>query len=116
LWCAKCTILELFWYIQIMVNSNDAKRIIDHFHIGKLINFEDFRVYYKVTTNQGTFFILESEPIKGRETEQERSKTLEGIVGPNVRLLLPDYKGELNEYSSYAHYKGKYFSVYKLVE
>ncbi len=99
-----------------MISVDDAKRIIDHFHIGKLINFVDFQTFYKVITNQGTFFILYSESIKGRETEQERSKTLEDRMGSTERLLLPDYKGELNAYSSYAHYKDKYFSVYKLVE
>ncbi len=99
-----------------MITSTDAQRIIDHFHIGKIIGFDTFPSYYEVITNQGTFFILESEPVKGRETEQERSTILEGLVGSTERSLLPDYTGELNQDSSYAHYKDNYFSVYKLVE
>lgn len=108
--------VRTFWYHLYMISSSDAQRIIDHLHIGKLTDFEDCQTYYRVKTNQGTFFVLESDPIKGRATEQARSKTLERIVGSIERLLLPDYKGELNQDSSYAHYKDKYFSVYKLVE
>ncbi len=98
-----------------MLTFEDAKKIIDHFYIGRLITFEELDSYSKTETNQGVFFILASDPIEGRKTEQYRQSILEQTVGKVKRVLLSDSTGTMNPDSSYAHYKDRYFSVYKLV-
>lgn len=100
-----------------MIAFDDIQKILDHFRVGRLISFEDFEPIYLAKTKQGTFYILQSTPFEARKTEKERLKILEGTAKIKTeRLLRPDYTGKLNDDSSYAHYKDKYYSAYKLIK
>lgn len=99
-----------------MITLADAQRILDHFGgVGKLISFEKHPSYGIAITNQGTYYLLESDPLEAAKTEGVRVRHLKETVGEVTRLLLPDYTGELLDESSYAHHKHMYYSVYKLL-
>jgi hypothetical protein len=100
-----------------MMTHDDVQRILDHFGgVGRLISLEEYPSYIATKTTQGTFFILDAEPLEAVKTEEERRLLLEEVVGPVTRLLLPDHTGELRDGSAYAHYKHMYYSVYRLSE
>lgn len=96
-----------------MLNLDQAQKILDHFHQGKILSLDYSVYYYEIKTSNGIFYILQDDPLTARETEKIRSQKLKKLAGETERLLLPDYQRELHEYSSYAHVNGKYYSVYK---
>ena len=102
-----------------MIYKDEAQKILDHFHRGRIKRFESRIDFYEAETDQGIFFILWDLPSKARESEKSRRDKLIAKVGQIERLLLPDYKGQLQEYSSYVHQgepKGMYYSVYRLIK
>jgi hypothetical protein len=97
-----------------MITQDQVQNILDHFHVGKLKSLEQHDFFYEAKTNRGTFFILFDEVFKARDTEEVRQKKLSDQKGKIKRILLPDFKGEIQDYSSYAHKGDSYYSVYQL--
>jgi hypothetical protein len=99
-----------------MFSQDDVQRILDHFHVGKVIRFEYWAYYCEVETSKGIFYVLWDLPSVARETEKDRKKVLTALVGKIERLLLSDYQDKKSEDVSYVHQRGKYYSVYKLIK
>ncbi len=99
-----------------MISSEEAQKILDHFHIGKIKSFDYWVYYYEAQTNKGIFFILQSSSLSARDIEDKRAEKLKEKLGRIERLLLADFKDKKEEYSSYVHHQGKYYSVYKLAK
>lgn len=98
-----------------MLTQSDIQRILDHYHVGKVIEFIQYDFYVAAQTNQGTFYVLSDEPATARATEVARREALVREVGSVDRQQLANYKGQLSDDASYAHYQHKYYSVYKSI-
>lgn len=98
------------------MRTEDIQRIIDHFHIGKIIEQKNLVYFYEVLTNQGTFYLLSGKVETARQTEEARIQKVVSITGSKVeRLLLKNYKNELNPENSYTHSRENYYSLYKQI-
>jgi hypothetical protein len=96
-----------------MIIKESFQKIVDHFRIGKILEFDSQNEIIKLQTNQGNFVLVElsvDEWSKKRSLEYPL-KELEKL---NLkRLLLPDYRNEKTFESSYIHFKHNYYSIYE---
>lgn len=93
--------------------ESDIKKVIDHFHIGRLQKYDFENFYCKVFTNQGLFILLEHTPTQWRTTIE--TEQIKQIPYQLKRVLLADYLGNLEEYSSYQHFQHCYYSLYQVI-
>lgn len=86
------------------MNKKTAQRIIDHWHIGTLRAFSSNPEAFRVSTNQGVFYLLE---ISRKEWQSNLANTIvEGFVraSPNInRLSEPPF----------VHVMGYYYSAFR---
>lgn len=90
-----------------MLTQTNAQRILDHFKVGKISQFAHLLYYSEAKTNQGIFYILESDPFSARENENDNLKRLTELVGKVNRVVLPN--------QSYIHQNDRYYSVYRRI-
>ncbi len=93
--------------------ESDIQRIIDRYYIGHLEKYKFENFYCKVQTNQGMFILLEHTPTDWRTSLEKEQIQL--IPFQLKRLQLPDYLGNLEDYSSYHHFRHSYYSLYQVV-
>ena len=97
--------------------QGDIQKILDRAGgLGRVLSISVEGEFFITQTNQGTLIIYSSQD--DLEAIRKREVNIESLVkdkyGDCERILLPDYKEELEPYASYIHYRDKYYSIYRL--
>ena len=97
--------------------QHHLQSIVDRFSVGAIQHSEGCEGGWMLTTTQGRFCLLDggSEVGDARHTEAER-RLLAALKPDMTRVLLPDHLGQPADYASYAHVRGRYYSLYRVLE
>lgn|GEM_PF-4625010 len=86
------------------MNSKTIQRIIDHWHIGSLCGFSCDPEFFRVTTSQGVFYLIE---ISRKEWQSNYADDLVekflNDIPDSARLVRPPF----------AHVKGYYYGAFR---
>ncbi len=95
-----------------MFTPDIIKKIIDHFHIGKIANIKNLASSIEIETSTGTFYLLFDKPLDARTTEEARLQKAETILNKKLSRILNVNNEIKKAENAYVHKQGFYFSLY----